>query len=331
MKRRTCIALCTGTVVAGGLGLPFAARAATEWSCYTYVPAATLAGARGMQRIVDSVDKATHGGLQIAVNLAGSLPINTTNITQAVSAGVMQMGDDGIYQGNIPIAGILQLPLLMNTPKEFATALGIMQPYVDHAYAKKGVVVLGGYYYPLQVAWSRRKLESLADLRGQRMRVSSPEQAAFVEAFGGIPETLGAEEVPSALDRGVIQGVFTASAGGGKIWHDLLKYSYRIGPNYFNSYIIANQAAFAKLPPDMQAALKSAVTEVTPWETQTLYKEDDEMTAQLSKSGLIITNAKPADLELGIHKMQSYWEQWGKANGPVAAEALGKVRAALGR
>lgn len=283
-----------------------------------------------MQKIVAGVDKATNGGLRITVNLAGSLPINTTTITQAVSDGVMQMGDDGLYQGNIPIAGILQLPMLMDTPEQFATALKVMEPYIARAYAKKGVVVLGGYYYPLQVAWSRRKLEQLADLRGQRMRVSSPEQAAFVQAFGGIPETLGAEEVPSALDRGVIQGVFTASAGGGKIWHDLLKYSYRLGPNYFNSYIIANEAAFAKLPPEMQAALKSVVAEVTPWETQTLYQEEGEVTAQLRQDGLIITDPKPADIALGISRMKGYWEQWAKAHGPEAVEALAKIRAAIG-
>lgn len=330
MKRRACLALGMGTAAAGVLR-PCAARAAVEWSCYTYVPAATLTGARGMQRIVDGVGKATNGGLRIAVNLAGSLPISATTITQAVASGVMQMGDDGFYQGNIPIAGILQLPMLMDTPQQFATALAVMRPYVERAYAKKGIVLLGGYYFPPQVAWSRRRLESLADLRGQRMRVSSPQQAAFVQAFGGIAETLGAEEVPTALDRGVIQGVFTASAGGGRIWQDLLKYNYRLGPNYFNSYIIANQAAFARLPPDAQAALRSVVTEVTPSETAELYQEEQQVTAELRKGGMIVTEAKPADVALGIGRMKGYWEQWARARGPEAADALAKVRAAIGR
>lgn len=326
MKRRTFLASCAAGLTAGTLP---SAHAATAWSCYTYVPAATLAGARGMQRIIAEVAKATNGGLNITFNLAGSLPISSTNITQAVSSGVMQMGDDGIYQGNIPIAGILQLPMLMNTPQEFAAALDVMRPYVERAYAAKGIVVLGGYYYPLQVAWSRRKLESLADLQGQKMRVTSPEQAAFVRAFGGIPVTLGADEVPSALDRGVIEGVFTASSGGGKIWHDLLKYSYRIGPNYFNAFIIANRTAFSKLSPDEQAALKKAVADTTPWETKTLYKEETEVTDQLRKSGMIITDARAADIQMGVDKMRGYWSQWAQSHGPDAVEALAKIRAAI--
>ena len=67
---------------------------------------------------------------------------------------------------------------------------------------------------------------------------------------GAVPVTLGAPEVPSALDRGVVDGVLTANTGGGNTWKDLLKYNYRIGVNYFNSVVIANKDRFAKLPPD---------------------------------------------------------------------------------
>ena len=68
--------------------------------------------------------------------------------------------------------------------------------------------------------------------------------------------TIGAAEVPSALDRGVVDGVFTASSGGGKIWRDLLKYNYRLGPNFFDGVIAVNKMAFDKLPPEAQAKLK---------------------------------------------------------------------------
>src|SRR6266852_6310848 len=52
---------------------------------------------------------------------------------------------------------------------------------------------------------------------------------------GNVP--IGAPEVPSALDRGVVDGVLTANTGGGNTWKDLLKYNYRIGVNYFNSVV----------------------------------------------------------------------------------------------
>jgi len=94
---------------------PMRAAAATSWDCYIYNPVATVAAVRGMNRIIDAVQKESGGALTIRLHLGGSLPINTTNITQTVSDGVVQMGDDGYFLGNIPIAGILRLPMLIRT------------------------------------------------------------------------------------------------------------------------------------------------------------------------------------------------------------------------
>ena len=122
-----------------------------------------------------------------------------------------------------------------------------MAPYLEKAFEKKGVIVLGQYLYPFQVGFSSKKLTSLADIKGQKIRVTSPEQGEFIKRLGGVPVTLGAPEVPSALDRGVVDGVLTASTGGGNVWKDLLKFNYRLGINYFNSVFIVNKERFGKL------------------------------------------------------------------------------------
>ena len=95
--------------------------------------------------------------------------------------------------------------------------------------------MLSTYYFPVQIAWSSRKLASLEDLKGQKIRATSPEQIEFLKRFGANGLTVGAPEVPSALERGVVDGVLTANAGGGKVWKDLLKYCYEIGLNFFRS------------------------------------------------------------------------------------------------
>lgn len=183
MKRRTCLALCSGTFVAGGLGLPIAARAAIEWNCYSFCPAATLVGARGMQKIVEGVKQKTNGALNITVNLAGSLPINTTTITQAVSDGLMQMGDDDFYLGNIPIAGILQLPMLFTTTQELLTAMTIMRPYIDRACFLEGPSFdRDGNLYVVDIpfgpdALTKRGEQAAAGVRdpaGERVGVAGP-------------------------------------------------------------------------------------------------------------------------------------------------------------
>lgn len=321
----------------GGLGLAaavapvFSAAAAANWNCYSYVPTATLPPAIGWERIAKEVTKRTGGALKISYHLAGSLPINSTTISQVVSSGVMQLGDDGFYQGNVPIAGMLQLPMLLVTRAHMDKALEVLMPDIVKAYDKLGVVVLANYYFPLQTAWSKRKLESLADLKGQKMRVTSPEQAEFVRTFGGVPITLGADEVPSALDRGVVDGVFTASSGGARVWHDMLRYNYRLGPNYFNGFMIANKRDYDGLAAGTRDALKDTCRKVAPWITKTLFADEGTETAKLKAGGMVITPAKASDVKLGDEKLSGYWNRWAKGHGPQFVSALAKLRAAVGR
>jgi TRAP-type C4-dicarboxylate transport system substrate-binding protein len=99
------------TVALGfGSQMPSRAQAADNWDLYIYNPVATVAAVKGMNVIIEQIEKETNGELKIRLHLGGSLPINTTNITPAVSDDVVQMGDDGYFLGNVPIGGILRLP-----------------------------------------------------------------------------------------------------------------------------------------------------------------------------------------------------------------------------
>lgn len=308
-----------------------AASAATVWDCYVYNPVATVAAVKGVIRLIDKVKQQTNGELQINLHLGGSLPINTTNITAAVADSIVQMGDDGFATGNVPISATLRLPMLLQSDAELAKAMAILRPYLDRDYGKRGIVVLGQYSYPFQVLWGRKKITSLADIKGLKLRVTSVEQGEFIRRFGGVPLTMGPPDVAAALDRGVVEGVLTASSGGGVTWHDLLKYRYGFPTSYVNSTLIVNQEAFAKLPPATQKIVHDAATEEAAWTTAEMNREEDKLTAQYGRDGMVITPASPDDIKLATEKFRPYWDEWAKAHGPEAVEVLGKIRAAVGR
>ena len=90
---------------------------------------------------------------------------------------------------------------------------------------KRASTMLADYTYPLQVIWGKKKLTSLDDIKGMKLRVAQPEQGEMVRRFGGTSVTISAPEVPSALDRGVVDGIFTAGVGA-VLWKDLLKFGY---------------------------------------------------------------------------------------------------------
>lgn len=307
------------------------AAAAEKWDLYVYNAVSTVAAVKGLNTVADQIEKETGGQLTIRLHLGGSLPINTTTITQAVSDDVVQMGDDGYFLGNVPIGGVLRLPMLIRTPDEYQKAAAIMTPYLEKAFAKKGVLVLGQYLYPFQVAFSSKKLAALTDIKGRKIRVTSPEQGEFIKRLGGIPVTLGAPEVPSALDRGVVDGVLTANTGGGNVWKDLLKFNYRVGVNYFNSVLIVNKERFEKLPPDVQAKVRKIINDNMPLITKAMKDEEEVLTKKFAEGGMTITEEDPKDIDAGTKAISAYWQDWAKSKGPDAIAALKDVRAALGR
>jgi TRAP-type C4-dicarboxylate transport system substrate-binding protein len=307
------------------------ATAAEKWDLYIYNPVSTVAAVKGLNTVIEQIEKETAGELTVRLHLGGSLPINTTTITQAVSDDVVQMGDDGYFLGNVPIGGVLRLPLLIRTLADYEKAAAIVNPYLGKAFEKKGLLVLGQYLYPFQVAFSSKKLTSLTDIKGQKIRVTSPEQGEFIKRLGGVPVTIGAPQVPSALDRGVVDGVLTASTGGGNVWKDLLKYNYRLGINYFNSVIIVNKERFGKLSPEVQNKVRKVVSDNMPLITQAMENEEDSLTNKLAEGGMTVTKEDPQDVETGTKVMSLYWEEWAKSQGPDAIAALKQVRAAIGR
>ena len=308
-----------------------AATAAESWNLYVYNAVSTVSAVKGLNTAIEQIEKDTNGELKIRLHLGGSLPINTTNITPAVSDDVVQMGDDGYFLGNVPIGGVLRLPMLIRSREEYDKAAAVMTPHLEKAFAKKGLVVLGQYLYPYQVAYSRNKLTTLADFKGQKIRVTSPEQGEFIKRVGGVPVTIGAPEVPSALDRSVVDGVLTANTGGGNIWRDMLKFNFRLGINYFNSVIIVNKERFDKLSLDVQAKVRKAFADNLPLITKAMATEEDELTKKFAEGGMTITEPTPADISEATKTVSPYWEQWAKSKGPEAVNALKQVRAALGR
>ena len=307
------------------------ARAATTWECYVYNPIAKLPSVEAVNRMIEAVKEKTNGDLLINLHLGGSLPIKADSITAAVADNVIQFGDDGFATGTIPITGVLRLPMLLQSADDLAKAMAIVRPYLDAAYGKRGMEVLGQYSYPFQVLWGKKKITSLADIKGLKLRVTSVEQGEFIRRFGGVSLTMGSPDVAAALDRGVVDGALTASSGGGLTWHDLLKYRYAFPTSYVNSTYIVNKEAMDKLSPATQKVLRDAAAEQSEWATAEMNREESEVTAQFGRDGMVLTNATPAEITEATEKLRPYWDEWAKTHGPDAAAALAKIRAVVGR
>lgn len=171
------LALCAGATFMAGAER---AGAADLWNYYIHQSAPQFATSRSAAALADEVQKLSGGGFKMRRHLAGTLQISATNITQAVADNVVQMGDDLFFSGNIPVGSLLRLPFLVQSYDDYDKATAILLPYVEKAYAAKGITLLAAYTYPNQYVWGRKPLGSLAEISGQKLRIVSPEQGVAV-------------------------------------------------------------------------------------------------------------------------------------------------------
>jgi TRAP-type C4-dicarboxylate transport system substrate-binding protein len=307
------------------------AHAATTWDAYMSNPVASVPAAKAVIQLAEEIKQKTNGELVINVHLGGSLPIKVEGITPAVSDNVIQFAEDTFSTGTVPMTGVLRLPMLLQSSADRAKAMDIALPYLNEAYGKRGIIVLGQYTYPFQVIWGKRKIASLDDIKGLKLRVTSVEQGELIRRFGGVPLTMGAPDVAAALDRGVVEGVLTASSGGGIVWHELVKYRYAFPTSYVNSTFIVNKEAFEALSPAIQKILRDSTAEHAKAVIGEMDRVEDELTAQFAKEGLTLTSATPEDVKRATETVRSYWDEWAKRKGPEEVEVLAKIRAAVGR
>jgi len=313
---------------------PAAAQAPRyEWRCYTYLAAAIDPVYKRLLELADDLKRDTNGMLQMNCSVGGSIPIKTSTMAQAVSDNVVQFGmaDSGSYSGFIQLSGLTSLPGLFANDDELRKGFAVISPMLDSALGKKNVKLLGELHYPRQVFWGVGPISSLQDVSGKKIRVTTPEQAEFAKRFGALPVTIGTPEVSSALQSGIVQVVLTASAGGGRLWKEQFKSNFRVGPNYVTVLLIANKGAFEALPPDVQAKVAARVRKAGDDMTALLARDEEQLTEEFAKGGIVVTRGKPEDFKVIEDRMRTYWPEWAKAKGPEAEDALRKLLEALNK
>lgn len=327
--KRIHLALAVGLLT---IGMSSGAATAATWKCYTYIPSPTHAVYKGMVKIMERFRDATGGAIDFKCNVGGSLPIDANSIVPALANGVIDLATDGFVSGVVPVAGISGLPGLFGSLEDVEKGLDVAMPTLKSAFEKSGVVVLGKYIYPRQVIWSKGPVDTLADLSGKKVRVTTVEQSEFVKTFGGVPITIGTAEVATSLQRGIVSVVLTAASGGGRLWIDLLDHTSDLGPNFNVSYILVSKRRFDALPAEQQEALRKISMEEGQVITKQLFEENASLLKDFAANkGLTITPANPEEEKKLTEAMTGYWDSWAKERGDLAVKVLADVKAALGR
>src|ERR1043166_3480421 len=300
-----------------GLGLGFAAAAQTKWDMPTAYPPTNFHTENIVQFVAD-VDKATGGKLKITVHSNASL-FKANEIKRAVQTEQAQMGEILIsgYSNEDPLYGVDSVPFLATNYADAEKLWEASKKALEDRFAKQGIRVLYAVPWPPQGIYTSKPINSIADMKGLKMRTYNPATSRIAELAGAQPVTIQAAELAQAMATGAVNANMTSAATGydSKAWEQV-KYFYDAQAWLPKNIVFVNEKAFGALDKATQdAVLKAAAdAEARGW------KLSEEKTKwyleQLAKNGMTV--APPSATLAGELKKigETMTSEWVKQAGP---------------
>jgi TRAP-type C4-dicarboxylate transport system substrate-binding protein len=310
------------------VALATGAAAQTKWDMPTPY-AATNFHTENVVQFAADVDKATGGKLKIQVHPNGSL-FKANEIKRAVQGGQAQIGEILLsgYANEDAIFGTDSVPFLATSYADAAKLWKASKKAVSDRFAKQGMLVLYSVPWPPQGVYANKPLNSIADLKGLKMRTYNPATSRIAELAGAQPVTIQAAELAQAMATGAVNANITSGATGydTKVWEQI-KYFYDAQAWLPKNVVFASQKAFDALDkPTQEALLKAAAeAEARGWKTS------EEKTAfylgELKKNGMTVAPPSPAlaaDLKKIGDTMTGEWVKTAGPDGQAIVDAFKK-------
>ncbi len=308
-----------------GIAVASTAGAQTKWDLPTAYPANNF-HTENIQQFVSDVDKGSGGKLKIQVHPNASL-FKAPEIKRAVQGGQAQAGEILLvnFENEDALYGIDGIPFLATSYGESLKLYKASRKALDDKLAKQGMKLLFTVPWPPQGIYTKRTLNTVADMKGLKWRAYSPATSKVAELVGAQPVTVQAAEVSQALATGVIDSYMSSGATGfDSKTYEHIKNWYDTQAWLPKNAVIVNAKAFDALDkPTQQALLKAAAdAEARGWklsEEKNLWYVD-----QLKKNGMSIikpSDQLTADLRRVGNVMLAEWQRKAGDEGRKVIEA----------
>ena len=328
--------LTLASVLLAGVALAFPARGATNWDHFAFT-GVTHPITIYLKGFSDEVKKRTNGELVITVRPAGELPFKATEAVKVAGDGLVQLasGNALFISGAVPMAAISGQPMLIRTFADLEKTWPIIDRYSSKEFAKQGVKTLFHYTWPQQSLYGAGKpIRTLEDFAGRKLRTTDVKQTEMLRRLGAASVSLTTAEVPVAMERGVMEGMFTAAFNVlGAKWYEFTKWAW-LGDIHVGGpdYTLVNLAAYNKLAPSVRATLDEVAKEWSAKMLKELAETEEKDRATLrDKHGVELFQPPKEQLDQLTEKMKDYWISWSEQLGPDGAAMMKEVRAALGK
>ncbi|MFZ3082476.1 TRAP transporter substrate-binding protein [Rhodoferax ferrireducens] len=304
------------------------ASAQTKWDLASAYPATNF-HSENLVQFANDVDKATGGKLKITVHSNASL-FKAPEIKRAVQGGQAQAGEIifANFQNEWQIYGADGLPFLADSYDESIKLYKAQKPLIEKKLADQGMGLLYAVAWPPQGIYTKKPLNSAADLKGVKWRAYSPATARIAELVGAQPVTVQAAELSQALATGVVESTMTSGATGvdSKLYEHL-KYYYDMQAWLPKNAVLVNKKAFDALDKPTQDAVMKAAADAEVRGLAASKRVNTESLEKLKANGVQVLPPSPqlkADMKKVGDTMLKEWLEKAGPEGKTLVDAFHK-------
>jgi TRAP-type C4-dicarboxylate transport system substrate-binding protein len=308
----------------------FAAAGPIKLSYANFPPASTFPCVQ-MERWKEEVEKRAGGQVAIDTYPGGTL-LGAKNMMDGVIAGQADIGCLCMaYQpGRFVITNAISLPFGLPDAKVGSLALWhLYLKYKPQAFSK--VKVLTMFTTAPSNIMSKTPIRNLADMKGISLRASGG-AALILKAWGANQVGMPMPATPEALQKGVVQGLFSSLEVMKDFkFAELCKYVTMTDAAVYPFAVVMNMDSWTKLPKDVQKVMNDLAVEQCQWTGEYMDNHVYEAMAWAKKTQHVEVIRLPKDEKAKwdelLKPITAQWIEDSKAKGLPAEGIVDYIRA----
>jgi C4-dicarboxylate-binding protein DctP len=283
---------CLKSLVVGAfaLALPMSAVAAPIVIKFSHVVAQNTPKGQAADYFKKLAEERTHGKVKIEVYPNSQLYKDKEEM-EALQLGAVQMLAPSLAKFaplGVKEFEVFDLPYIFDNYSELhKVTQGPVGAKLLKKLEPKGILGLAYWDNGFKVMSANKPLKSVADFKGQKMRIQSSKVLdSQMRAMGAIPQVMAFSEVYQALQTGVVNGTENPPSNlYTQKMHEVQKFVTVSEHGYLGYAVIVNKKFWEALPKDVRAGLESAMKDATKFANDVAKKDNDEALAGVKKSG----------------------------------------------
>lgn len=289
-----------------------------------------------MQQFASELSKRSGGRFELELHPGGDLGYKPNEVLRVLRDNMCPISDmnSGSGSGELPMLSVTELPFLTRSFDDSSkVAKAINGPLTRELKAKFGTRILMHMSFDPTQIWGTKKLVTLDDIKGTKIRVYGAVPGEALEACGATPVYMPIADVYTALQRKTFECAISGYVGANSYkWQEVCTY----GNDWYMAvpcalFVLASEKAISALPQDLQKILMDLSKEMEDKAWQAIPGVAKDLREKMGKDGVQYITPDPAAMNKASELGQASWKTWEKAGGATCTEVLDLALKALNR